>query len=141
MIGAIVMKMGVRRAWAAANRRDLDYLLRYVADDAVMEVPGRPPVGGRFVGREAWRAWFERWLAGLSTFRFRVIHEALTKPLALGLSNTVLTEFELEATTLDGRTFRGRGVDVSEMVRGKWVADRTYVFDLEAEEAMRSAAL
>ena len=140
MIGAIVMKMGVRRAWAAANRRDLDYLLRYVADDAVMEVPGRPPVGGRFVGREAWRVGLERWQASLSSFRYRVIDVALKNPFALGLSNTIFTEFELEETALDGRTVTVRGVDVSEMVRGKWVADRTYVFDLEAEETMRSAA-
>jgi len=140
VIGAILMKVGARRAWAAANRRDLDYLLRYVADDAVMEVPGRPPVGGRFVGREAWRAGLERWQAGLSSFRYHLIHVALRNPFALGLTNTVFTEFELEETALDGRTVTVRGVDVSEMARGKWVADRTYVFDLEAEEAMRSAA-
>ncbi len=138
MFGAIILKMGTGRGWAAVNRRDLEPLLKYVTDESVMEVPGRPPWGGTFVGKAAWRAWFEAWFAGLASFRFRVLHEALTNPFALGFTNTILTEFELEGTTRDGRTFRGRGVDVSEMRGGKYVADRTYVYDLEGEEQLRS---
>jgi len=138
MVGAIILKLGARRGWEAINRRDLEPLLKYVTDGSVLEVPGRPPWGGTFVGKEAWRAWFDAWFAGLASFRFRVLNEALTRPFALNFTNVVLTEFELEATTHDGLTFRGRGVDVSEMRRGTYVSDRTYAFDLTDEEGARS---
>jgi len=137
MIGALLMKLGARRGWDAMNRRDLDYVERYMADDVVIEIPGRPPIGGRFVGRKACREATERWMDSLASFEYRVVHLAVTNPLALGLTNTVLTEFVLVETTLDGRTHRARGIDVSEMKRGKLVAGRTYIFDLEAEEAIR----
>ena len=140
MIGAIVMKIGARRAWDAFNRRDLDYLERSMAEDVVVEIPGRPPIGGRFVGRKACREANQRWMDSLASFEWRVIHLAVANPLALGLTNTVLTEFELLETTHDGRSHRGRGVDVSELKRGKLVAGRTYMFDLEAEEAIRPRA-
>ncbi len=139
MVGAIILKLGARRGWAAVNRRDLEPLLKYVTDESELVVPGRPPWGGTFVGRDAWRAWFEAWFAGLASFRFRVLNEALTRPFAIGFTNVVLTEFELEATTRAGLTFRGRGVDVSEMRGGKYVSDRTYAFDLTDEEHARAS--
>jgi hypothetical protein len=108
MIGAILTRIGVRRGWEAANRRDLDYLDRYVADEAVIEIPGRPPIGGRFVGKAAFREANQRWMDSLASFEYRVINVALTNPFALGLSNTIFTEFELVETTHDGRTHHAR---------------------------------
>jgi ketosteroid isomerase-like protein len=140
MIGAIILKMGAKRGWAAINRRDLEPLLKYVTDESVLEVPGRPPWGGRFVGKEAWRAWFDAWYAAVATFEYRVLREALANPYALGFSNTVLTEFEIDATTHDGRTWHGRGIDVSEMRSGKYVVDRTYMFDPETNMEMLAAS-
>ena len=140
MIGALLLKIGAHRAWEAMNRRDLDYLDRNMAEDVVIEIPGRPPVGGRFVGRAAVREATQRWMDSLASFEYRVIHEAVTNPLAIGLSKTVLTEFELVESTHHGRTHRARGIDVSEVKGGKLVADRTYIFSLEAEEAIRPPA-
>jgi ketosteroid isomerase-like protein len=137
MIGAILTRIGNRRAWKAMNRRDLDYFDRYVADEVVYDVAGRPPLGGRFVGKAAWRGANQRWMDSLESFKFRVIHEALTNPFALGFTNTILTEYEVIETARDGRTLRMRGIDVSEMKRGKLVAERNYMFDLEAEAGIR----
>ncbi len=141
MIGAMILKRGAGSGWAAVNRRDVAPLLKYVDDDSVLEVSGRPPWGGTFVGKEAWRAWFDAWFAAVATFEYRVVHEALVNPFALGFTNTVLTEFEVDATTHDGRAFHGRGVDVSEMRRGRYVADRTYLFDVEMNELMLAGAV
>ena len=140
MIGAILTRVGNRRAWKAFNRRDLDYFEPYLADGVVYEVAGRPPIGGRFVGKAAWREANQRWMDSLASFEIRVIHEALTNPFALGFSNTILTEYEAVETTRDGQTLRTRGIDVSKMKRGKLVAERNYTFDLEAEEAIRQPA-
>lgn len=136
MIGAIVMKFGARCGLDAINRRDLDFLERWMADDVVFGVPGRPPIGGQFVGKAACREACQRWVDSLASFEYRIIHDPVTDPLALGLTNTVLAEFELVETTRDGRTHRGCGIDVIEMKRGKLVADCTSVLDLGAEAAI-----
>jgi hypothetical protein len=62
-------------------------------------------------------------------FHYRVLHTALDRPWALGLTNTVITEFELTETDAEGETRVSQGIDVSEMRRGKLVAERTYRFE------------
>jgi len=136
MIGALMMRIGSRRGWAAFNRRDLDYLDRYVADEVVYELQGPPPFGGRFIGKAAWRAANRRWMDALGSFRADVRHLALTRPFAFGLTNTVITEYDLVMTSRDGRTTRTLCVDVSEIQRGKLVAERNYTFDLDAAYAV-----
>jgi hypothetical protein len=63
------------------------------------------------------------------SYHYRVLHAALDRPWALGLTNTVITEFELTETDAAGETRVSRGIDVSEMRNGKLVAERTYRFD------------
>lgn len=140
MIGALVLKLGLGRAWRAFNRRDLDYFDRYIADDIVYEVAGPPPLGGRFVGKKAWREANQRWMDAIPFFKVRVVHEALTNPLALGLTNTVMTEYELIEKTPDGRVLRQRCIDISELRRGRTVRERQYWFDVDGEAAIRKLA-
>jgi ketosteroid isomerase-like protein len=135
VIGALILKLGAGRGWDALNRRDLHYFERYLADDVVCEIPGAPPIGGRFVGKVAWLEAMQRWVDAVPSYHYRVIHTAVANPLALGLTNTVITEYELTERMPDGRTHRGLGIDVTEMKRGKIVAERTYSFDPAAEEA------
>jgi ketosteroid isomerase-like protein len=139
MIGALILKLGAGRGWDALNRGDLDYFERFLAEDVVFEQPGPPPIGGRVVGKAAWRAMMQAWIDAVTSYHYRVLRIALDRPWALGLSNTVVTEFELTATRADGTTRVSRGVDVSEMRRGKLVSERTYMFDPAGEEAFLSA--
>ena len=134
MIGALIMKWGTRRGWDAFNRRDLGYFERYFADDVVLEQPGPAPIGGRNVGKAAWRRAMAAWMDAVPSYRYRVLHTALDRPWALGLTNTVITEYELTETDVEGRTRVSRGIDVSEMRRGKLVVERTYRFDPAAKE-------
>ncbi len=135
MIGALLMKWGTSRGWRAVNRRDLDYFDRYLAADIVLEQPGPPPIGGRNVGRAAWRRAMQAWMNAVPSFHYRILHIAIDPPWALGLTSTVITEFEVTETDAQGRSRVARGIDVSEMRRGKVVAERTYMFDPAAEEA------
>jgi len=139
VIGAFFMRIGSRRGWAAFNRRDLDYFDRYVADEVVYDVQGPPPFGGRFIGKAAWRAANRRWMDAVGSFRADVRHLALSRPFALGLTNTVITEYDLVMTSRDGTTTRTLCVDVSEIRRGKLVAERNYTFDLDAAVAVVAA--
>jgi hypothetical protein len=139
MIGALILKLGLRRGWDAYNRCDLGYFERYLADDVVLEQPGSPPIGGRVVGKAAWREAMQAWFDAVPDFHYRVLHTALDRPWALGLTNTVITEFELSETNAAGESRVTRGIDVSEMRRGKLVAERTYMLDPDGEEAFLSA--
>jgi ketosteroid isomerase-like protein len=113
MFGALVQRIGNRLAWRAYNRRDLEFLGRYLTDDVVYDVSGRPPVGGRWVGKAGYLEANRRWLDAHPSARIRVTSEALTRPFALGLTNTVFTEMEILERSADGRITRRRAVDVS----------------------------
>ena len=67
MIGAMILKLGARRGWDALNRGDLDYFERYLAEDVVFEQPGLPPIGGRVVGKAAWRAMMQAWIDAVTS--------------------------------------------------------------------------
>jgi ketosteroid isomerase-like protein len=134
MIGAIVMKLGMRRGVTALNRRDAEYFIRFLADDVVLEFPGHTPLSGRFVGRHAVADWYRRYFETTVRIHDVIVHSAVEHPFALGLSNTIITEFDAEETTARGETSRGRYIDVSEMRRGKLVAERTYPFDMDGVE-------
>jgi len=136
MIGALLMRWGARRGWDAFNRGDLAYFRRYYGSGVVMDAPGTPPIGGRFIGAGEVEAAYQRWTQSLAWFRVTPIHIALSNPWALTLTNTVITEYRLEGKGHDGKTFATTAIDVSEMRRGKLVANRTYVFDLAAMEAV-----
>ncbi len=53
---------------AAVNARDLDGLVAFYADDAVLEFPASPRVEGKPLIRRAFQAFFEQWNE-LSTYR------------------------------------------------------------------------
>jgi hypothetical protein len=92
------------------------------------------------MGRAAWREMMQAWIDAVPTYHYRILHGDLEKPGALGLTNTVITEFEVTETNAAGVTRVGWGIDVSEMRRGKLVAGRAYMFDPAAEEAFLVSA-
>lgn len=133
MFGATLQRIGNRLAWRAYNRGDLDFLGRFLTDEVVYDVSGRPPVGGHWVGKAAYVESNRRWMDAHPGYRIRVVAEALTHPFALGLTNTVFTEMEVIERTAEGPARRRLAVDVSEIRRGKLVAARHYWLDPDAE--------
>jgi ketosteroid isomerase-like protein len=61
--------------------------------------------------------------------RFHLKHVCVDAPFALGASNTVAVEWDVEETDVDGVTYRMSGVTVIEGRRGKVVRAREYVFE------------
>ena len=60
---------GVRRAFEAANRRDLDAVIRFFASDGVFAGRG---VGGPFEGRAAIRSTFDDWFGAFEELEFKL---------------------------------------------------------------------
>ncbi len=135
MIGAMLMKAGARQGWTRLQQLDAEHFIRQLADDVVLECPGRTDLSGRFVGRAAVAAWYRRYFARLRALDDHIVHLAVERCYTLGLTNTVVTEYEEVATLTDGTRLQGRAVDVTEVRAGKIVGSRTYIFDLHAFEA------
>lgn len=136
MIGALFMRSGIRRAFAAMSRKDHEAVLRLVHPEVVLEYPGRTPMAGRFLGHDAYEAWLRRWFEHMFAIDFTVRHVTLENPWALGLTNTAIIEWELQQTAHDGRSIGLTGTTVCEFRSGKLVAQRMYETDPAAHEAL-----
>jgi ketosteroid isomerase-like protein len=118
------------------NRLDLDRTMASWADDAVFEFPGHSTISGRFVGKPAIRAWWQRVFERASEVRFVPRHVAFANPFLLTFANTMFTELEVDITTKDGRTVHAELVSVVRFRRGKAVHARDYFLDPSVEEVL-----
>ena len=132
MIGAVIAKRLVSGAFAAIERRDVDALVANLADDAVWEYPGRSAMSGRFEGKEAIRAQWERWFEGVGRIEFTLEHVAVDNIFALGPSNTLIVEWSAEFEDAHGTPYQGTGVTVVETEKGKTTRIKEYFSDSEA---------
>lgn len=119
----------VARSYEAAGRKDLDAMMASWSDDAVWEYPGHSAMSGVFVGKAAITDWWRRWLDRMASVRFTVKHAALSNPIALTWSNTMLVEWEADITTTDGLSGHPCGVTAFEFRHGKCVHARDYFLD------------
>jgi ketosteroid isomerase-like protein len=136
MIGALLMRAGVARAFQALNRKDHNAIMRLVDDHVVLEYPGRTPMGGLLEGRDAYEAWLRRWFEHMFMIDFTVRHVTLENPWAIGLSNTAIVEWEVRQTSRGGTSAMLTGTTVLEFRRGRLVAQRTYELDPTALEVL-----
>jgi len=118
------------------NRLDLDKTMEAWADDAVFEFPGHTTISGRFVGKPAIRAWWQRVFDRASEVRFVPRHVAFANPFLLTFANTMFTELEVDITTKDGISVHAELVSVVRFRRGKAVYVRDYFLDPSVEEIL-----
>jgi ketosteroid isomerase-like protein len=135
VIGALLFKIGARRGWTRLEALDADFFIGRLADDVVLECPGHTTLGGRFVGRQAVADWYRRYFGRLEALQVHVLRMAVEHQFAVGLSNTIISEYEEVATLRGGTTLQGRAIDVTEIRGGRTTASRTYIFDLPAFDA------
>lgn len=129
MLGAVLAKREVRKGFDALNRHDLDSLTDMFHEDGVFEFPGNNIASGRYEGREAIRAWFERWYDRLPESRFTLRHVSVENIFALGASNVAHAEWDVEETDRDGTTHHMTGVTAFEVEGGKARFVKDYIFD------------
>lgn len=132
-----MLELMVARVHRIINRKDLAAWMRYWADDAVFEFPGRTPISGRFAGKPAIEAWWRRFFERMATVRFKPTRVAVANPIALVLGTTTMfAEIEVEVTSKEGIRSRAELVTVTRLRRGKAVFVRDYFFDPDVEEAI-----
>ncbi len=136
MIGALLIKRGVRRSFDLMNQKDLAELMRWWAEDGVLEFPGQTQVSGRYEGKQAIAGFFRRMFGRMAAIHFSVKRVMVTHPFALGLTNSAMCEWALDETSHDGVSTHTEGVTILEFRRGRGVAARDYIFDTTPLEVM-----
>jgi ketosteroid isomerase-like protein len=96
----------LREVLEAFNRHDLDAIMSYFAEDAVLETPRGPdPWGGRFVGKEDVRRGLAARFEGIPNVHYRDDDH-----FACGRRG--LSEWTITGTTVDGVSIEVRGCDI-----------------------------
>ena len=129
MLGAVLAKREIRKAFEALNRQDLKTVMSMFTDDGVFEFPTDTVLGGRHEGPEAIRAWFERWFDRMPEIHFTVNHISVDNIFAVGATNVAHAEWDLEETDREGNTYRLTGVTAFQVEGGKARHIKDYIFD------------
>ena len=129
MIGAVMTKRAVAQSYDAISRQDLDALQGMFHEDAVLEFPGDTVMSGRFEGWEAIRGWFDRWFKMSPETRFTPRHVLVENIFALGASNVVHVEWDLDEVTRQGDHNHLTGVTTFGIDGGKGRQVVIYIYD------------
>jgi ketosteroid isomerase-like protein len=106
----------------AFNAHDLDRIMRFFADDCVLEMPRGPhPWGARFEGRERVREGLASRFEGLPDVHYGDDEHFVDEAAQTGISKWTLT-----GTTREGRRIEVRGCDFYSFRDGKAVRKDAY---------------
>ena len=129
MLGAILAKREIVKGYERIGRHDLDAVVGMFHDDGLFEFPGETVMGGRFEGKDEIRDWFSRWFDRMPEIEFTLRHVSVEDIFAMGPSNSVLVEWDLDETDHQGASHHLTGVTAFEIEGGKARRVKDYVFD------------
>jgi ketosteroid isomerase-like protein len=129
MLGAILAKREVRKGFDAINRHDLDTLMGMFDEGGVFEFPGDTVLAGRHDSPETIRAWFKRWFDRMPEIHFTLRHVSVENIFAMGATNVVHAEWDLDETDTDGNSYHVTGVTSFDIKGGKATLIKEYIFD------------
>jgi ketosteroid isomerase-like protein len=111
------------------NKRDIKKIVDGYADDATFTSPESMPLGGALHGRAAIEDYLTKFFDHYPRIVFTVKDVYVSNIFAMGASNSLAIEYDLEYTNREGKTFHNSGVSVGTAKGGKIVSSREYVFD------------
>ena len=129
MIGAILAKRNIPKAFDALNRKDIDAYLKDWTQDAALVYPGDlPGISGRHEGIGAVRAFYQREFEQFTSLRLTPKNIAVTKIFDLTGDNVVAVEWDADITNVEGIHMQYSGVAVMTIRRRKLIRMVLYVF-------------
>jgi uncharacterized protein len=130
MIGAIIARRAIAKAFKALNRHDLDAFMAKWHDDGRFVYPGDIPSSGTFEGRAGVEGWFRGFFDQFPKIHFDIRDICVKKIFALSGNNVVAVHWNIELTNRHGRVGQNSGVTVITIKGGKVVLVKDYIFDL-----------
>ncbi len=130
MIGAILARKAVARAFDCLNRRDLAGFMSAWRQDGVFTYPGEIPESGSFVGKSEVENWFRRFFEQYPTIEFDVHDICVRNLFDLRGTNVVAVHWDIRLLNREGRHGRNSGVTVVSIERGRVAHVKDFIFDL-----------
>jgi ketosteroid isomerase-like protein len=137
VIGAIIVKGKVARAFEALNQRDVDAFLKDWRADASKVFPGTVSGSGEVSGTDAIRDWYARFFAQFPELTFTVRSIGVDRIWDVTGNNVATAVWDIEVTNRAGERHRNTGVTVIAVTGGKVARVVDYIFD--TGEAFRRA--
>jgi len=134
MIGAIIAKKKAHSGFATLNQRDLSAFLASWAENATFVYPGNLSVSGKIEGKKAIEEWFRKLMEQFPKVNFTVRDVFVQNIFALGGTNVVAIEWDIDLTNREGRDFQNSGVTIISIKNGKITLVRDYLFDAEVQK-------
>jgi len=133
MIGAIIAKSSVAKAFEAMNRKDLTSFMKNWRDDGEFIYPGEIPESGTFTGKKAVEQWFQNFFDQYPGLHFNVHDINVKNIFAMSGNNVVTVHWDIELKNASGKVGRNSGVTVVTIKGGKVAHVKDYIFDLGEE--------
>ena len=134
MIGAIIAKRMARSGFDTLNRHDLvEFMVSWV-EDGTWIFPGNVPISGETKGKKAIETAFAKWMEQFPKTNFTIKEIFVSNIFALGATNNIAVEWDIEETDREGKEFHNSGVTIIRVKNGKAVAIKEYIFDSASME-------
>jgi ketosteroid isomerase-like protein len=130
MIGAIIARNAIGKAFEALNRQDLTSFMSAWRDDGVFIYPGEIPQSGKFEGKTAVEEWFKNFFQQFPKIQFSIYDVCVRNILAITGTNAIAVHWDIQLTNQNGREGQNSGVTVINIAGGKVVRAKDYIFDL-----------
>jgi ketosteroid isomerase-like protein len=130
MIGAIIAKKAMVKAFQAMDSHDLKMFMSAWRDDAVFIYGGEIYASGTFEGKVAIESWFRKFFEQFPKIHFDIQDICVKNIFAVTGTNVVTVHWNIFLTNREGRVGQNSGVTVLNIESGKVARVKDFVFDL-----------
>ena len=134
MIGAIIARRAVKTGFDALNESNIDKFMKAWGDNCVWIYPGKVSAGGRFVGKDEVRKWFKNFLDQFPQRKFILNHLGVGNIFALGGTNVISAQWDLELVNKKGMSFSNSGVTLLTIKGAKVVQGQDFMSITDGDE-------
>lgn len=118
-------------AFDAFNRRDITKAVNDLAEDATYTFPSSISISGQTKGKKAVEAVYAKMLEHFPKMHFTVKDVFISNIFAMGPTNNIAIQWDLDYTNREGKEFHNSGVSIAMVKRGKVVASKEYIFNTD----------
>ena len=129
MIGAIIARKAVAKAFRALSNHDLAGFMSAWRDDGVLIYPGEMWCSGTFNGKSAVEEWCRKFFEQYPV-QFNVQQICVDNIFAISGTNVIAVHWNIYLTNRRGRVGQNSGVSVISLKSGKVIQVKDFVFDL-----------
>ncbi|MFA6234982.1 MAG: nuclear transport factor 2 family protein [Bacteroidota bacterium] len=130
MIGAIIARKAVDKAFRALSNHDLAGFMSAWREDGVLIYPGEIWASGTFTGKPAVEEWCRKFFEQYPKIRFDIQQICAANIFAMNGTNVIAAHWNISLTNRTGRVGENSGVSVIRLESGKVVQVKDFVFDL-----------